>query len=481
MNVAPRRGAVLLLASLVGGCASVPKDSGFADVRRQVMAETRQPVEWESREDVRPPDDAAVTPLLQAGELTADRAVQIAFANNRDLQATLEELGLARAELIGASTIRNPLFDGEVRFPGGPHKPFEIALSQTLIDIFQIGNRRKLGRAQFEAAKVRVSAALINFASHVRMDYYDTLAARRILARAEAVMKAQEAATELARRQHFAGNISDLDLENEQSRYEQVKLDYARAQLDELQARERLIADLGLVHRAELNLPADFPPVAESELPSEDVERQVVARRLDLRVAQREIEAAQRAVRISKTAAFEDLAVGIHLEREPDGKRTTGPAATVPVPIFDRGAAAKARARAMLRQAQQRFGAMTVTARSEARAAQERLVEARSRMAYLRDVVIPRRERILRLTQLEYNAMLRGVFQLIDARKNLDSARREEVVATRDYWVARTELETALLGVGRFSIRPEPMEVRRLEFFTPMSQQETKTNEPEND
>jgi hypothetical protein len=47
---------------------------------------------------------------------------------------------------------------------------------------------------------------------------------------------------------------------------------------------------------------------------------------------------------------------------------------------------------------------MTVTARSEARAAQERLLEARSRMAYL-----------LNLTQLEYNAMLRRVFQLIEA------------------------------------------------------------------
>ena len=478
MTLGWRASTVASLASLLAGCASVPRDSGFADVRQAVMAETRQPVDWNPREDVQPPDDAAVATLLD-DELTADQAVKIAFANNRDLRATIEELGLARAELIGASTIRNPLFDGEIRFPGEPRDPFELGLAQTLIDIFQLGNRKRLGRAQFEAAKVRVSAALINFAGHVRMDYYDALAARKILARQEAVLKAQEAATEVAKRQHFAGNISDLDLENEQSRYEQVKLDFARAQLDELQARERLIADLGLIRRAELKLPDDFPAPPGSEMPSEEVEQQVVSRRLDLRIAQREIEAAQSAMRISKTAVFEDLAVGVHLEREPEGTKTTGPAATIPIPIFDRGAAAKARARAMLRQAQQRFGAMNVAARSEARAAQERLLEARSRMDYLRDVVIPRRERILKLTQLEYNAMLRGVFQLIDARKNLDSARRDEVIATRDYWVARTELQTALSGVGRFSIRPEAVETRRLDFAAPMSQQETKTNENE--
>ena len=104
------------------------------------------------------------------------------------------------------------------------------------------------------------------------------------------------------------------------------------------------------------------------------------------------------------------------------------------------------------------------------------LLEARARMSYMRDVVIPRRERILNLTQLEYNAMLRGVFQLLDARKNLDSARREEIVATRDYWVARTELDSAMLGVGQFSIRPEAQRPRRLDVAAPRSQQGTRTN-----
>lgn len=477
MTLGSKGFATGFVAAALAGCASVPRDAGFADVQREVMTETQQPVQWDPRREVSPPDDATVQSLLLE-PLTADRAVQIAFANNRGLQATFEDLGLARADLIAASTIRNPLFSGEIRFPGAPSKPFELTLAQSLIDIFQLRNRKKLGRAQFEAARLRVSGATINFAGQVRAEYYDLLAARRILARQETIMKAQEAATELARRQHFAGNVSDLDLENEQSRYEQVKLDYARAQLDELEAREHLIADLGLVQRAELKLPDDFPAFPESERTSEEIEREATARRLDIRMAQREVEAAQRAIPIAKTAVLDPLEAGVHHEREPEGPRTTGPAATVPIPIFDRGTAPKARARARLRQAQQRLAALTVTARSEARTAQERLLEARARMAYVRDVVIPRRDRILKLTQLEYNAMLRGVFQLIEARQNLASAQREEIIATRDYWVARTELETALLGVGRFSIRPDASEAKRPELFaTPTSQPHTKTNE----
>lgn len=467
--------ALTVLASILAGCASVPRDSGFADVRRRVIEETQQSLEWDPTRPVAPPDDTVVSAMLQE-ELTAERAVQIAFAHNRDLQATLEGLGLARADLIAAGTIRNLILDGELRFPGNPAKPFELIVSQTLMDLLQLGKRKAFGRAQFEGARLQVTAAVIHFAAQVRLDYYDLLAARRILARQETLLKGQGAATELARRQHTAGNISDLDLENEQSRYEQVKLDSARAQLDELQARERLTADLGLVQRADLRLPDDFPPPAASEMTAEEIERQVVGRRLDIQMARREIEAARSALGLAKTAVIDDLALGVHHEREPDGTKTTGPAVAVSIPIFNRGAAQKARARAMLRQAEQRLAATTVTARSEARAAQERLLEARSRVAYLREVVIPRRERILHLTQLEYYAMLRGVFQLIEARQELARAQQEEVMATRDYWVARTELEVALTGVGRFSVRPDMPEGRRPELSPSSSGQQTRAH-----
>src|SRR5688500_8460147 len=102
MTLTPRAAAPVMLASLLAGCVSVPRDSGFADVHHRIAEGTKQPVAWDPRRPVAPLDDAAATALLQ-DDLTADRAVQIAFAHNRDLQATLEGLGVARAELIAAS------------------------------------------------------------------------------------------------------------------------------------------------------------------------------------------------------------------------------------------------------------------------------------------------------------------------------------------------------------------------------------------
>ncbi len=167
----------------------------------------------------------------------------------------------------------------------------------------------------------------------------------------------------------------------------------------------------------------------------------------------------------------------MHHEREPEGKGTTGPAVAIPIPLFDRGLAGRTRAVANLRMAEQRLHALTINARSETRAARERLLEARARADYLRNVIVPRRQRILSLTQLEYNAMQRGVFDLIRARQGLSDALREQVLAIRDYWLARTELDAAVSGVLGFSARPERPELPRMDLFEPSPQQESKENE----
>lgn len=473
MSQAGVRGAWIAVALLAAGCASVPRDAGVAEVRRMVKEQSGLEVAWSPDQPIEPPDDARLQPLLQ-GELTADRAVEIALAHNRDLLAAFEELGVARADLIAASTVRNPVLDGEVRFPG---KPFEIALTQTLIDLFQLRKRRTLGQAQFEAARLRVTGAVIGFAAEVRADYYTLQAAQQVLAQQRTITEAAEASAELARRQHEAGNISDLDLESEQALYEQAKLDLARTELDELQARERLLADLGSLQILPLALPAQAAPAEGAEESSLEEVEASLQRRLDLSLAQAEVEAARRALPLARSSIYDELSLGVHHEREPEGEGTTGPALAVPIPLFDRGLAGQARAVATLRRAEQRLHALAVTARSEARAARERLLEARARADYLRTVVVPRRQRILALTQLEYNAMLRGVFDLIRARQGLAGAQREQVLALRDYWLARTGLEAAMSGATGFSVRPERSELPSLELFEPSRQQESQEHE----
>ena len=93
--------------SLGWGCASVPRDAGVGEVNRLVEERTGHPLQWQPGAPIVPPSDAELAARL-AGELTVERAVEVALAGNRDLLAALEELGIARADLIAARTVRNP-------------------------------------------------------------------------------------------------------------------------------------------------------------------------------------------------------------------------------------------------------------------------------------------------------------------------------------------------------------------------------------
>jgi cobalt-zinc-cadmium efflux system outer membrane protein len=58
--------------------------------------------------------------------------------------------------------------------------------------------------------------------------------------------------------------------------------------------------------------------------------------------------------------------------------------------------------------------------------------------------LVPLRENIAKFSQQQYDAMLLGVFQLIQAKQSEFAAYREYIEALRDYWIARSDLERAV-------------------------------------
>jgi cobalt-zinc-cadmium efflux system outer membrane protein len=460
-----RRGALLAVALLAASCASVPTDAGRSDVRQAVSERTGQAVEW--RNEPLTSDDPRVRELLQ-GELTADKAVAVALTNNPRLQATLAELGIARAELLQAGVVRNPLFEAEIRFPSDPFRPFELRLAQTLVDLLQLPRRRALGRAAFDAATLRVTSEVVRFAADVRAQHAELLAASQRVALSRLNLEAAKTSAELAQRQHDAQNITDLDLENEQAQYEQAKLDVAREEQLLLIAREALVRAMGLRDASvDWQLPAGFPPLPPSEQDQQQLEQLAATRRLDIELARREVDLARKKVPMARLAALGDITVDGHLQRDASGAKTLGPGIEVPIPIFNRGASARSRAEAEYLRASHTLNALLAESSSQLRAARATVAEARARVEYYRDVIVPRRQRIVELTKLEHNAMLVGVFQLLQAKQNETQARRDFIDAQRDYADARNDLDRALNGVSE-PVTPLPAgPVRRSSTTSP--------------
>jgi cobalt-zinc-cadmium efflux system outer membrane protein len=384
---------------------------------------------------------------LLHGELTTDRAVRVALLNNRGLRAEFEEIGISQADFRQALLPRNPSIEGEIRSGGGRQHPGEFIVMQDLSSILLAPLRRRVSGAALERANLRAADAALEVVRETRSAFYNLQAVEQVRELWGKTAAAAQAGADLARRQHQVGNITDLDLENEQAPYEQAKIELARSEAEALAARERLNRAMGTWgEQQSWEIPTDLPAVPMDTVSIAGLESAAISQRLDLAAADAEVGALTEAVPLARFSQFPELRAGVHFEREPDGTRTTGPAIELAIPLFDRGQNAIARTRAQLRQAKDRHAALAVEIRSQVRVARSRVAAAQQLVEYYGAVVLPRRRRIVEQTQLEFNGMLVGVYQLLQAKQGEVNAQRESIEAHRDYWIARSELERALGG-----------------------------------
>src|SRR5437762_7020575 len=124
------------------------------DLRSTIRQRTGKQVEWQI--DAEPSDQirGAIRALLRRN-LSADAAVQIALLNNRELQATFEEIGIAQADLIEAGLLKNPIFAGDARFPNRSPSgtDIEMSIAQEFFDLLVAPLRKKVAATQLMKTK----------------------------------------------------------------------------------------------------------------------------------------------------------------------------------------------------------------------------------------------------------------------------------------------------------------------------------------
>jgi cobalt-zinc-cadmium efflux system outer membrane protein len=431
------------------GCVSVPREAGFPDVQKIVQERIGEPIRWNQGR----PEDAevekALGDLLRA-PLTPEAAVRIALLWNPSLQATYEDLGIAQADLVQAGLLRNPVIFGSIRFPtagGGGMNP-EFSIVQSFLDVFFIPARTRIAGVRFERTKLTVAKRVLDLAADVKGAYYSLVGALQVARMREMVARAAETSAELARRLHEAGNLSDLNLANEESLYQMAKVEWAKAQTELLAAREKLTRLLGLWGKTAEWKPVErLPEVPKEEIALDHLESLAVGRRLDLAALRREEQAIAQNLDLVRTYRWlGSVNLGVDGERDRPGHWVVGPNLSFELPLFDQQQAVIFRLESELRQSQARISALAVEIRSEARAVRDRLLMTRYRIEHYRDEVVPLRERIVKLTQERYSFMLVGAFELIDAKGKEFEAYQQYIEAVRDYWIVRSELERATDG-----------------------------------
>ncbi len=429
------------------GCATVQPRQGFDSVSTTIEERIDQRVHWRTGSEEDRAVDEIVAAML-ADSLSVDEAVQIALLNNRNLQATYESLNIGQADLVAAGLLRNPIFEAEIRFADAGTGA-ELSLLQQFLSVFQIPLRKRIAAAKFESAKAMVAGEVIDLAGMVRETFYAYQGALQLMEMRQTVLAATDASFDLAQRMHEAGNITDRSLALEQAQHEQAKLDLAAVEAAATDLHENLNALLGLwggqtMWTAELRLPE--LPVNDGQL--DHVERAAIESSLDLSIARSEIEGLGKRLGLERTFSLvPEFEAGATAEREADdGEWGVGPAFSLPIPLFNQGQPAVAAAAARFEQSQQQYVARAIEIRAVARAARLRVLNALQRAIYYREVILPLREEIVDQTQLEYNAMLIGAFELLQAKQQQVDAAAQYIESLRDYWIARSRLDQILEG-----------------------------------
>ena len=435
----------LLLVGLTG-CGSVELDGGFPDVRAAVEERQAATIAWNRGTELDPEAADRLRSLLEK-KLTADNAVQIATLNNRDLQAVYSELGLAQADVVQAGLFRNPMLDAAVLFPlSGTRPDLQLGAVVGFLDALYIPLRKRVAAARFEEAKLRVTGAVLDFAAKVRSAFYVHQANEQLLELRQSIVQALTASFEVSRRLHDAGNISDLDLARDRAVTEASRLALRSSEMAARESREQLNSLMGLWGRQTgWEIDGRLPDVPTEPMAVDGIEQAALTGSLDLAHARQRIVAAAEQLGYRRaTALVPETEVGVEAEREEGWK--VGPTLSVPLPLFDQGQARVGRGLAELRRARQEYYALAVRIRSTARAVRDRMLGARDRARYYRDIVLPLHERIVNEAQLQYNAMQIGIFQLVRDREQQIEAAVAYVEALREYWTARADLAQILRG-----------------------------------
>ncbi|MBR2119609.1 MAG: TolC family protein [Afipia sp.] len=442
----------LVSAFALSGCATFSPDGGMsvvADVAGQTIK--KDVVAIRSTEDATQAKDA-VRDLLRRG-LTVDTAVQIALLNNRGLQAAYNDLAIAEADLVQDSLPPNPTFSIS-RIAGNGALEIERRVVGDILALATLPFRSEIARQRFQQAQLRAVLETLRLAADVRRSYYRTVAANELVGLLTDAKSTAESTAKLAQKLGETGSLNKLDQAREQVFYAETTADLAATRQEATSSRERLARLMGLWGSdLSFRLPDTLPtlPRRPSALPSIEVD--AVSHRIDLQIARIELDTLAKSLNLTEATRFVTLLdiAGIDRKtRDPDGApfRERGFDIQFQIPIFDGGEVRVRRAAATYNEAFNRLTEKAVNVRSEARDAYRVYRSTYDIAGQWQREVLPLRKIITEEMQLRFSSMQVDVFALLVETRQRIAALRAAIDAKRNFWLAQSDLTTAINGGG---------------------------------
>lgn len=435
-------GAVFALS----GCSTVSQNDVFDSMNRMTAERGAGELKWlKTPQEVQAVQDSVN--LLLEQPLSEENAVRITLINNRALQQTYEQIGIAQSELVQAGLMTNPLLGYSIGH-GGDITRSGITAELAFLDLLWIPLRRELGGLALEETKLSVGDEVLRSVRDARKRYIDARVAQERVRLNSDVLKSHEATLQLAMRQYTAGNLSKRDLLKIEDEYARTRLESIRFAQDAAMAREALNKILG-IYGEQTFYTLSEEPLSLGVQPQGDgsLERLAIENRLDIAAAQKRVDyAAKAAGYTEKTRLLSEVTLESGSEKSTGESRFNTVGIKIPFPVFDMGQARLSRTQALYNQSVQHLVELAVNVRSEVREAYAAVRYDYDIVREYQESVVPVNQHILEQTQLYYNGMLDGIYELLADQRRYSDAKMRSVMAIGEYKKAQADLAYTLGG-----------------------------------
>ena len=423
----------MAVAVCTAACATAGQAPGRTDVGEAIRARTGRELRTEAG------TTASLPPGVSLGALTREDAVAVALWNSPSFEASLTDLGLARADLVEARLLRNPILS--LLFPVGP-KQLEWTLQFPVDVLWQRPRRIAAATLNARAVGERLVYDGLTLVADVRTAFIEAVAGERRVALAGENATLARRIAGIADARLRAGDISELEARAPRSDAAQVDAEFRGLEY------EREVAVLALIARMGLDLPSAQVRLASSALAAvttcgapEALVEDAVASRPDVRAAEIGIEAAARRLSWERSRVV-NLVAMLDANSRRDAENELGPGISGEIPVFARNQGGTTRAGVELERASLEYMAVRARVGAEVRTAAVRFAQAQDAMRMWATEIIPSIEIEQRQAESAYQAREVALLTLLDSSRRLVQARIR-------YLSAEIDLQRAAVALDR--------------------------------
>ncbi|MGD9691363.1 MAG: TolC family protein [Phycisphaerales bacterium] len=446
------RSAIRRLFSVAGlggglalsGCATL--DPG-PDIERAAMIVA-------ARSGISPVWNEPWEPSLTAWDglapLRVEQAVAMALRNNREIRVEIESIAAARADLVQAGLLPNPILALTLRFPFDPVSGGSFVGAQVVQSFAALWLRE----GKIRSADARLNQAVLDVsdkalrlvaevrATHARIDFGQ----RAITLNDENLATIRRSIDSLDARVR-GGEGTSLDVNRARQQLAQAEAERATIVRDTARERRRMLELIGFA-ASSAEWAVDKREVDESPAALDEAAAMSVAaaQRLDVAAARAIAEARRAELSVEEQGRLKEFALGADFERDVGGAKTIGPVVEVDIPIFDTNQAQIVKAGSLAHAAMANYEAAAQRATREARVAWVERDAAIRLVGQYRETVLAISVRNLALAESSLRAGQDDVTVLLDAQRSVVEARLRLNELERLAVIAEIELEYSMGG-----------------------------------